>query len=332
MDLDAYCTWLSEAGLDAPWSRPGPLIQAKSSRVESCLWRWVEIEPRLRCSPQFVAPGRGAERRILRLANPGVPERTSAHTLSGAIQYLLPGETAPAHRHTPNALRFMLKGEGAYTIVEGAKCAMAPGDLVLTPSMTWHEHGNEGSEPVMWLDGLDSPVVRYLEILKIEPVGADPRVGPGPAHIAAGRTHGSAPTGVGGAPRTIHYKWDDAYGRLLRQAESAASPYDDVILEYRDPLTGAPVLPTIGCYLQMIRPGVETRAHRQTSTAVYHVVRGSGSTTIDESHCDWDAGDFFVVPPNLPHSHRQIGAEPAILFSMQDVPLLEALGLYYESW
>jgi len=97
-------------------------------------------------------------------------------------------------------------------------------------------------------------------------------------------------------------------------------------------LTGAPVLPTIGCYLQMIRPGVETRAHRQTSTAVYHVVRGSGSTTIDESHCDWDAGDFFVVPPNLPHSHRQIGAEPAILFSMQDVPLLEALGLYYESW
>jgi gentisate 1,2-dioxygenase len=331
MDLDAYCTWLSEAGLDAPWSRPGPLIQAKSSHVEPCLWRWVEIEPRLQCSPQFVAPGRGAERRILRLANPGVPERTSAHTLSGAIQYLLPGETAPAHRHTPNALRFMLKGVGAYTIVEGAKCAMAPGDLVLTPSMTWHEHGNEGSEPVMWLDGLDSPVVRYLEILKMEP-----RVESAAADRS--QTH---------VPRTIHYKWEDAYDRLLQQAESAASPYDDVILEYRDPLTGTSVLPTIGCYLQMIRPGVETRAHRQTSTAVYHVVRGSGTTMIDESRCDWDAGDFFVVPPNLPHSHRQRpstdargalsgvegrGAEPAILFSMQDVPLLEALGLYYESW
>jgi len=331
MDLEAYCAWLSDAGLDAPWSRSGPLIQSKASRVQPFIWRWADIEPRLRCSPQFVVPGRGAERRILRLANPGVPERTSAHTLSGAIQYLLPGETAPAHRHTPNALRFMLKGEGAYTIVEGHKCAMAPGDLVLTPSMTWHEHGNEGSEPVMWLDGLDSPVVRYLEILKMEPreaVEANPGVGPT-------RTHGSASTtSLGGgaiAPRTIHYKWDDAYRRLLQQAESSASPYDDVIVEYRDPITGASVLPTIGCYLQMIRSGVETLVHRQTSTAVYQVVRGSGTTTIGDECYDWDAGDFFVVPPNASHNHRQRGSEPAMLFSMQDVPLLEALGLYYES-
>jgi len=318
MDLDAYCAWLAEAGLDAPWSRPGPLIQAKSSRVEPCLWRWAEVEPRLRCSPQFVVPGHGAERRILRLANPGVPERTSAHTISVAVQYLLPGETAPGHRHTPNALRFMLKGTGAYTIVEGHKCAMAPGDLVLTPSMTWHEHGNEGGEPVMWLDGLDSPVVRYLELLKMEP-----------------REETSAPDEprrTSREPRTIHYKWDDAYHRLLQQAESAANPYDDVIVEYRDPLTGASVLPTIGCYLQMIRPAVETRTHAQTSTAVYQVVRGSGSTTIGDARYDWDAGDFFVVPPNLPHGHRQRGSEPAILFSMQDVPLLEALGLYNETW
>ena len=324
MDLEEYCAWLADAGLDAPWSRSGPLIQSKASRVQPFIWRWADIEPRLRCSPQFVVPGRGAERRILRLANPGVPERTSAHTLSGAIQYLLPGETAPAHRHTPNALRFMLKGEGAYTIVEGHKCAMAPGDLVLTPSMTWHEHGNEGREPVMWLDGLDSPVVRYLEILKMEPREA-----------VEGRTHGSAPTtslGSGAiAPRTIHYKWDDAYRRLLQQAESSASPYDDVIVEYRDPLTGASVLPTIGCYLQMIRPGVETRTHRQTSSAVYQVVQGSGFTTVADERYDWDAGDFFVVPPNASHNHRQRGTEPAILFSMQDVPLLEALGLYYES-
>jgi gentisate 1,2-dioxygenase len=315
MDLDAYCAWLAEAGLDAPWSRPGPLIQAKSSRVEACVWRWDEIEPRVRCSSQFVVPGGGAERRILRLANPGVPERTSAHTLSGAIQYLLPGETAPPHRHTPNALRFMLKGDGAYTIVEGHKCAMAPGDLVLTPSMTWHEHGNEGATPVMWLDGLDSPVVRYLEILKMEP------------RDETAATHRAAKSAV----RTIHYKWDDAYQRLLQQAESASSPYDDVIIEYHDPLTSGSVLPTIGCYLQMIRPGIETRAHRQTSTAIYHVVSGSGSTTIADTAYEWRAGDFFVIPPNAPHQHRHGGSEPAILFSMQDVPLLEALGLYDEA-
>jgi gentisate 1,2-dioxygenase len=315
MDLEQYCAWLAEARLDAPWSRPGPLIQSKTSRVQPCVWRWTDIEPRVCRSPEFVQPGRGAERRIVRLANPGVPERTIAHTLSAAIQYLLPGETAPPHRHTPNALRFMLKGDGAYTIVEGEKCVMKPGDLVLTPSMTWHEHGNEGTAPVMWLDGLDSPVVRYLEILKMEPRES---FSPQPQAFSRSR-------------RTLHYRWDDAYCELLRRAALTADPFDDVIVDYRDPTTGASVLPTIGCYLQMIRPGVTTRTHRQTSTAAYHVVRGTGSTTIGDDAYDWHTGDFFVVPPNAPHSHRHRGTDPAILFSMQDRPLLEALGLYAET-
>jgi gentisate 1,2-dioxygenase len=291
------------------------LIHSKASRVQPFQWRWADIEPRLRASPQFAASGNGAERHVLRLANPGVPERTSSHTLSAAVEYLLPGETAPAHRHTPNALRFVLSGTGGYTVVDGHKCVMAPGDLVLSPSMTWHEHGNDGTEPVMWLDGLDAPLVGYLEILKMEP---------GEESAAANRV-------ARRVPRTVHYKWDDAYSRLLKQAETAANPFDDVIVEYHDPVNGASVLPTIGCYLQMIRRGVETRAHSQTSTAIYQVVRGSGVTTIGEARYDWDAGDFFIVPPNLPHAHAQRGSEPAILFSMQDVPLLEALGLYVES-
>ena len=315
MELEAYCTWLSEAGLDAPWSRPGPLIQSKKTRVEPYVWRWADIEPRVRSSAEFVVPGRGAERRIVRLANPGVPDRTSAHTISIAIQYLLPGETAPAHRHTPNALRFMLKGQGAYTIVEGEKLVMAPGDLVLTPSMTWHEHGNEGTEPVMWIDGLDSPVVRYLELVAMEPRGEA---------AAATASTGSL------AGRTLHYRWDDAHRELLRRTGDTANPFDDVIMEYRHPVSGASVLPTIGCYLQMLRPGVETKTHRHTSSAVYHVVSGSGSTTFGDDRHDWNAGDFFVVPPNVPHSHRHREKEPAILFSMQDIPLLKALGLYYE--
>jgi gentisate 1,2-dioxygenase len=316
MDLEAYCAWLAEAGLDAPWSRPGPLIQSKATRVAPYVWRWADIEPRVRRSAEFVVPGRGAERRIVRLANPGVPERTSAHTLSIAVQYLLPGETAPAHRHTPNALRFMLKGRGAYTIVEGERLAMAPGDLVLTPSMTWHEHGNEGPEPVMWADALDSPVVRYLEMLAMEP-RAD----------AAETTTSPVLKPV----RTRHYRWHDAHCALLRQASEPVSRFDDVIVEYRDPVSGRSVLPTIGCYLQMLRPGAVTETHRHTSSSVHHVVSGSGSTTIDGDRYDWNEGDFFVVPPMAAHSFRHRGAEPAILFSMQDVPLLKALGLYYES-
>lgn len=311
-----YADWVTEAGLDAPWSRPGPLIASKTSKVQPFLWRWSDIEPRLMRSPEFMAPGDGGERRILRLVNPGVPELTSAHSLSLAVQLLMPGETAPTHRHTPNALRFMLKGEGAYTAVEGEKCVMSPGDLVLTPHMTVHGHGNEGGEPVIWVDVLDSPVVRYLEILKMEteeelPVRPDP-AGPG---------------------QQIHYHWDDIRGELDRLAEGTEfDPHDDVLLEYRDPATGKTVLPTVSCYLQMLRPGITTQPHRQTSTAVYQVVSGSGSTTIDGTVYDWRQGDFFVLPPSAEHSHANASAdEPAVLFSAQDTALQQALGLYHEA-
>ena len=162
-DLDAYCARLEAAGLDAPWSRPGPLIPPKPTATQACLWRWREIEPLLRESSEHLSLHRGAERRVLRLRNPGVPERTAAHSLVVALQYLLPGEVAPAHRHSPSAIRFMLRGEGAYTTVDGQRCPMQPGDLVVTPSMAWHDHGNSGGQPTMWMDMLDWQVVRFLE-------------------------------------------------------------------------------------------------------------------------------------------------------------------------
>lgn len=309
--LEEYCASLRAAGLDAPWTRPGPLIQPKASAVQPKLWRWAEIEPLLRRSAEFMTPGRGAERRILRLDNPGVPERTSTHTISTAVQYLLPGEIAPAHRHTPNAVRFMLHGVGAYTTIEGDKRVMRRGDLVVTSSMSWHDHGNEGREPVMWLDGLDAPLVRYLENLRMDPYTGERQA-----------VRQDAPA------RHVHYPWADAYAELLGRARGLASPFDDVFMEYLDPASGRSVVPALGCYLQMLRPGVRTRAHRETSSAVYHVVSGAGRTVIDGVAFDWGEGDFFAVPPRASHQHANPGAEPAILFSLQDVPLLKALGFY----
>ncbi len=333
-DLEQYCVALREAGLDAPWSRPGPLIEPKKTHVEPCLWRWAEIEPLVRRSAEFVSPDRGAERRILRLANPGVPERTSTHTISVAVQYLLPGEVAPAHRHTPHALRFMIHGRGAYTTVEGDKCAMNPGDLVLTPTQAWHDHGNEGTEPVIWADGLDSPVVRYLEILATQ-LHAEDRQPTGKIAGISARRFGAAGLRACGASaegpqRLIHYRWETTSKALLALGELEPSPFDDVMMEYVDPTTGKPALPTIGCYIQMIRPGVRTRPHRHNACAVYHVVQGSGNTTIDGTRYQWQHRDFFAVPPWAQHQHANHGAEPAILFSMQDKPLLTALGLYRE--
>jgi gentisate 1,2-dioxygenase len=309
--LDQWIKSLDKAALDAPWTQPGPLIKPKKSAMQAKLWRWHEIESLLRRSPEFMQPGRGAERRILRLDNPGVPERTAAHTISVAVQYLLPGEVAPAHRHTPDAIRFMLHGEGAFTTIEGDKFVMRRGDLVFTPTMSWHDHGNDGTEPVIWTDGLDSPVVRYLENLFGEEFEGD-----------------AQPVRTGPAARHLHYRWETAYAELMSRAKGEPDPFDDIIMEYRDPATGASVIPTIGCYLQMLRPGVTTRAHTQTSSAVYHVFAGRGVTRIDGVPYEWGEGDFFAVPPRVAHSHANASETPAILFSFQDVPLLKALGFY----
>src|SRR5688572_16984703 len=214
---ETFTTDLIAAGLDAPWLQPGPLIRPKASAMKARLWRWRDIEPLVRRTPEFMKPGRGAERRILRLDNPGVPERTAGHTISIAVQYLMPGETAPAHRHTPNAVRFMLHGEGAYTTIEGDKCVMRRGDLVVTPSMTWHDHGNEGTEPVMWTDGLDSPVVRYLENLMMDPYEGE-----------------TQPVRTGPPARHLHYRWETAYAELVRRSTGAADPFDDILMEYVD--------------------------------------------------------------------------------------------------
>jgi gentisate 1,2-dioxygenase len=309
--LDQWIKSLDKAALDAPWTLPGPLIKPKKSAMQARVWRWREIEPLLRRSPEFMQPGRGAERRILRLDNPGVPERTAAHTMSVAVQYLLPGEVAPAHRHTPNAIRFMLHGEGAFTTIEGDKFVMRRGDLVVTPSMTWHDHGNEGTEPVIWTDGLDSPVVRYLENLFGQEFEGD-----------------AQPIRTGPPARHRHYRWETAYAELTSRSKGEADPFDDIIMEYVDAATGGSVVPAISCYLQMLRPGVRTRAHKQTSSAVYHVVAGTGSTEIEGVRHEWGEGDFFAVPPRSVHAHANPGAAPAILFSFQDVPLMRALGFY----
>src|SRR5256885_3014782 len=287
---DSSVSSLSAAGLDAPWMEPGPLIRPKASAMQARVWRWAAIEPLVRRTPEFMAPGRGAERRIVRLDTPGGRERPSGHTISVAVQYLLPGEVAPAHRHTPNAIRFMLHGEGAYTTIEGDKFVMRRGDLVVTPSMTWHDHGNDGREPVMWTDGLDSPVVRYLENLAMDPYEGE-----------------TQPVRTGPPARHLHYRWEAAYAELVRRSTGEPDPFDAVIMEDLDPATGGSVVPALGCYLQMLRPGMRTRAHRETSSAVYHVVAGAGAALIADARPAPGEGGFVSPPPAAARSAAHPG-------------------------
>ena len=301
--------------------------------IKPFLWRWSEVEPLVLKSGSIVAPGADVQRRTMRLTTPGLA-RGSTQTLHTAIQLLLPGETAPAHRHTPTAIRWILKGKGAYTTVNGDKCWMEPGDLVLTPSWTWHDHSNEGNEPMIWMDGLDIPLVRYLKANFYEqfPEDVQPIEGTGTSvrKYAAGALRPTWEDPQVPYSSLWHYKWDRTYDALSGMAEMPCDPHDDVAMEYRDPVTGGPVLRTMACWVQMIRPGVHTKAHRHTSSKVYQVFQGSGHSVIDGQRFDWSEGDFFVLPSWAWHEHACEGDQEAILFSIQDIPVMKALSLYRE--
>ena len=318
------------AGLRAAWM--GRRLERKP-QVEPFAWRWSDAQPLVLRSGDIVTPDRDVERRVLRLANPGLDHGTT-HTISAALQLLLPGENAPAHRHTPTAIRWVLQGTGAYTTVEGDKCYMEPGDLVLTPSWTWHDHNNEGDGPMIWLDGLDTPLVNNLEATFYEqfPEDQQPIVGTGESE----RKYASGALRPAWEDPNIpysplwHYKWERTHAALQSLAEVDCSPFDDVAMEFSDPATGGPVLRTMACWIQMIRPGVNTKAHRHTSSAVYQVFRGQGHSVINGQRFDWGEGDFLVVPSWSWHEHANDTDDEAILFSIQDIPVMKSLSLYRE--
>jgi gentisate 1,2-dioxygenase len=305
-----------------------------SPRIQPYLWRWKDLRAYILRAGE-ITPIEKAERRVLGLINPGLKDKYSAtETLWAAVQLILPGENAPAHRHSAAAIRFIIEGRGAYTTVEGDKCIMDRGDLVLTPARQWHDHGNESQEPMIWMDGLDLPFVRDLdgcftehaetkvqEITKVSG-GSERRF-----DQAGLRPVWEAPAAK--ASPLLNYKWEKTEKALRRLAQVDASPFDDVALEYVNPTTGGPVLPTLGCSVQLIRPGVRTQAHRHTSSGVYHIFEGRGYSVIAGRRFNWERGDFLVVPEWAWHEHAAAEGE-AILFSVHDAPILKPLGLYRE--
>ena len=317
-----------QAGLTPAWMGRG---HDRKPSVEPFLWRWEQAEPLILKSGEMVTPDRDVERRVLRLTNPGRDHGTT-HTISAALQLLLPGENAPAHRHTPTAIRWVLHGEGAYTTVEGDKCYMERGDLVLTPSWTWHDHNNEGQGPMIWLDGLDTPLVHNLEATFYEqyPEDQQPITGTGQSvqKYSSGTLRPAWEDYNAPYSPLWHYKWEQTYDALWKLARIDCSPFDDVAMEFSDPATGGPVLRTMACWIQLIRPGVRTCAHRHTSSAVFHVFQGEGYTVIDGQKFEWREGDFFVVPTWAWHEFANQGSEEAILFSIQDIPVMKSLSLY----
>src|SRR5215472_9108509 len=248
------------------------------TRVKPHLWKWQEVYDSLLQAREKISIARGSvERRVIRLVNPGMAEtEMTSHTMLLSFQLIQPGEVAPAHRHTMSAFRFILQGRGAYTNVDGEKMIMEDGDLILTPHGCWHEHAHEGNENMVWIDGLDVPFVQALHQISFDPYnGRLPVTERGDVASLYGLTR---PVGsdASQAPKLLHYHWRDTYPALQKLARASGNSFDGAALEFVDPATGGPTLPTMSCRVQMLRPGEKTQSHRHTNTVIYHAFRGSG--------------------------------------------------------
>jgi gentisate 1,2-dioxygenase len=298
------------------------------------LWKWQEIRAALDTAAQFVRPEE-AFRRFIGYQHPALKLGT-AHTLLLGAQMVRPGEFAPAHRHTMEAIRFVVEGKGAATVVEGEPLPMEVGDLITTPNWTWHDHINSGNEPIIWLDGANGPMIHYYQAGFANPFHERQQPVTRPIGWSQRSYACLRPQAIAGAPPSsisrpaYRYAWTESAAALEAMAQASGDPYDGLMLRFVDPHTGGSTLPTLSCELQMLRPAEKSRSHRHTYTVIYHAFRGSGTTWVGDQRLEWEQGDSFVVPLWNWHEHATLGREPAILFSINDRPAIEALGFFRE--
>src|SRR6185295_16914696 len=248
-----------------------------------------------------------AERRVLILENPGLRGQTSiTHSLFAGLQLILPGEVAPAHRHSQSALRFIVEGHGAYTAVDGEKTLMERGDFVITPSWAWHDHGNDSKEPMVWMDGLDIPIVALFDASFAEGYPDDRHPATRPVGDALAR-YGSGLLPVGYERQALtspvfNYPYDRTREALDRMR--VADEWDKahgLRLRYVNPVDGGWAMPTIGTFMQLLPKGFTSMPYRSTDGTVFSVVEGKGKTTVTGNDgksqtFSWGARDTVVVP------------------------------------
>jgi gentisate 1,2-dioxygenase len=314
---------------------PPLFTREPSPTMVACHWKATDIATSLKRIGADLKLEAGGARRTLRLTNPGLEYGTTP-TFWASIQYILPGEVATAHRHAATALRFIMDGEGAETTVDGENYAMNKGDLVLTPSWTFHDHEHRGDKPMVWLDVLDITLVRKLEAVFFEP-SEQPRR---PVNNLPDRSYREFGSGImrpaHAAPSAfanplLVYARERAEEALQQAAGLDPDPFDDTELEYQNPATGGPALPTIGTTLVRLRPGIKLKPHRHTGSSVYYVVRGNGATKVGSQRYEWGPGDFIAIPPWAVHEHaNRSSTEDAVMFHCNDFPVIKALGLWRE--
>ena len=308
--MAGYYRRLEMAGLAPLWESLATLAPREpKSQARPHAWRYGEAREHLLEAGRLIS-AEAAERRVVVLANPGLPGKMQiTDTLYAGLQLILPGETAPPHRHSQSALRFVMEGSGAYTAVDGERVSMSPGDFIITPAMAFHEHGG-GDEPVIWLDVLDVPLAGFLG------AGFREEGGPGLALAPA-----SGPTG---------FAWP--YGRMREALERQRSsldidPWEGFALRY-GAADGGWALPTLGPTLSLLPAGFASRPRRSIAGAVATLVEGRLRASVGRERFELGPRDLIALPGWT--ECRLEALEESVLFTVSDRPVYEALGLWRE--
>jgi gentisate 1,2-dioxygenase len=343
-----------------PWfsDTAGDVVQLATGRVAANqmktlphLWRWKDFSPYLDRVSEIarkadVSPIEFADRQSILLLNPGLNGRLQVtSTIRCAISIYNPGDIAPVHLHSPNASRTILSEKGGYTNVEGERCEAGRGDLILTPNGTWHDHGNDDTEPVVWIDMLDWPLMEFLDCAwvdhdmpgdtakgnaKVQPTvhesGHSERLygrgGLVPAFVSHQIGNGQRPSPL------IHFRGADVRQTLHALRGEKGDAYEGININFVNPVNGAPVFTTLHYGAQLLRAGEETKPKRETCSTFYVVMEGEGATEIAGKRFEWGMNDIFVVPNFVWRRHINTGKKDAVLYSVSDAALLRNIGHY----
>jgi gentisate 1,2-dioxygenase len=291
-------------------------------------WRWQDMQQMLQSACAAMTDSYTA-RRSLMFTNPKLPRGTTQNLVAG-MQIVKAGETAWAHRHTINALRFSIQGgEKVFTVVDGRPLVMEPYDLLLTPGWSWHDHHNESGQDAIWLDALDVPFTVGMNLNFYEEPGEIAQEQnrqeslPSMLYRAA---HNKETRG----PQPYRYPWKETLRALKAQEHDPVDPYNGRLLEYVNPLTGGPALPTIKCQIQVLPPKFEGKLHRSTASSIAFIVEGEGCTVFGEREIAWGKHDAVAIPNWTWHRHVNSSNRDALLFTLSDSPILTTLGFYRE--
>ncbi|NJM44037.1 MAG: gentisate 1,2-dioxygenase [Brachymonas sp.] len=330
---------MSPANLTPLWEVLHALVPPQpQSPCQPALWKYEEIRPFLMRAGEAIT-AQEAIRRVLILENPALRGQSCiTQSLYAGLQLILPGEIAPSHRHTQSALRFIVEGSGAFTSVDGEKTTMQPGDFIITPKWAFHDHGHEGQGPMVWLDGLDIPTIRFFDAGFAENGDVASQViekPEGASYAAFG--HNMAPlrrsSPYGNTSPIFSYPYERTRQALsdLERFE-AMDAWDGFKLRYINPSTGGSPMPTMQTFMQRLPLGFKGLPYRQTDGAVFSVVEGAGRAVIESHHgsyaFDFSPRDHFVIPSW--HTARFESMAGCVLFSYSDRPIQQALGIHRE--